>query len=117
MLALVAAACGGSGSSSTPTPRPSAQVTIVSKDRLFDLETIRVPADSRVTITLANEDADPHNIAIYDSRAAEEEIFVSETIAGRGTKTTGSFDAPPRGKYFFRCDVHPVTMIGDFIVG
>jgi plastocyanin len=91
-------------------------VTIVSEDRLFDLETIRVPAGSRVTITLENEDADPHNIAVYDSRAAEQEIFVSDTIAGRGTETSGSFDAPPPGEYFFRCDVHPVTMTGDFIV-
>lgn len=113
---LISAGCGGSGTSATPSPKPSAEVTIVAVDRLFDLETITVPEGSRVTITLQNEDADPHNIAIYESRAAEEEIFVSETIAGRGTETKGSFDAPPEGEYFFRCDVHPVTMIGDFIV-
>jgi plastocyanin len=113
---LICAACGGSGSSATPSPRPSADVTIVAADRLFDLEMITVPDGSRVTITLRNEDADPHNIAIYESRAAEEEIFVSETITGPGKETEGSFDAPPEGEYFFRCDVHPVTMIGDFIV-
>ena len=82
---LISAGCGGSGTSATPSPKPSAEVTIVAVDRLFDLETITVPEGSRVTITLQNEDADPHNIAIYESRAAEEEIFVSETIAGRGT--------------------------------
>jgi plastocyanin len=115
-LIMLIAACGGSGTSATPTPQPTEHVTVVAGDRLFDLETIRVPAGSRVTITLENLDADPHNIAIYESRAAEEEIFVSETIAGRGTETKGSFDAPPPGRYFFRCDVHPVTMVGDFIV-
>lgn len=91
-------------------------MTLVASDRLFDVETVRVAADTRINLRLENEDADPHNVAIYKTRAAEEEIFVSETIAGRGTKTSGSFDAPPPGKYFFRCDVHPVTMIGDFVV-
>jgi plastocyanin len=114
-VAVVAAACGGSAA---PTPAPTQNVTvkIVAGDRLFDLETIRVPANSRVTIELENLDADPHNIAIYNSPAAEQEIFVSDTIAGRDKRTTGSFDAPPPGTYFFRCDVHPVTMTGDLVV-
>ncbi len=108
--------CGGSGPSATPPPKPVEEITIVAGDRLFDVETIRVPSGSRVTVTLENLDADPHNIAVYRTRAAEEEIYVSETIAGRGTETSGSFDAPPPGEYYFRCDVHPVTMVGEFIV-
>ena len=115
-LSLALAACTSGGSSSTPSPKIDKNVTIVAGDRLFDLDTIRVPAGSRVSITLKNLDADPHNIAMYKSEAAEEEIYVSETIAGRGTETKGSFPAPPPGKYFFRCDVHPVTMFGSFIV-
>jgi plastocyanin len=116
VLAAAAAACGSGSSSATPAPTQAVTVKIVAGDRLFDLETIRVPANSRVTIELENLDADPHNIAIYNSPAAEQEIFVSDTIAGRGTKTSGAFDAPPPGDYFFRCDVHPVTMTGDLIV-
>ena len=116
MIASLAAACGGGAGSPTPAPTQSVTVKIVAGDRLFDLETIHVPANSRVTIELENLDADPHNIAIYESAAAEREIFVSDTIAGRDKTTTGSFEAPPPGAYFFRCDVHPVTMTGDLIV-
>lgn len=116
MIASLAAGCSGGSGSPTPAPTQSVTVKIVAGDRLFDLQTIRVPANSRVTVDLENLDADPHNIAIYKSPAAEQEIFVSDTIAGRDKRTTGSFDAPPPGTYFFRCDVHPVTMTGDLIV-
>jgi plastocyanin len=116
LLTALAGACGGGSGSQTPAPTQAVTVKIVAGDRLFDLETIRVPTNSRVTIELENLDADPHNIAIYKSPAAEQEIFVSDTIAGRDKRTTGSFDAPPPGTYFFRCDVHPVTMTGDLIV-
>jgi plastocyanin len=114
-LATIGAACGGSAATPTPT-RADVTVHIVAGDRTFDLQTIRVPANSHATIELKNLDADPHNIAVYKSRAAEQEIFVSDTIAGRDTHTSGEFDAPPPGTYFFRCDVHPVTMTGYLIV-
>ena len=115
-LSIALAACSGSGTSATPSPGKERTVTIVASERLFDLDEIRVESSSRVTIKLKNRDADPHNIAVYESEAAEEELFVSETIAGRGTETSGTFAAPPPGTYFFRCDVQPVTMVGDFIV-
>lgn len=117
-LAAAAIACGGGGSDpATPTPTGAVTVRIVASERLFDRATIHVPADSRITIELLNQDADPHNFAVYESTAAEQEIFVSDTIAVRGKMSTGSFDAPPPGTYFFRCDVHPVTMTGELIVG
>ena len=89
---------------------------IVAGNRVFDLATITIPANSHVTVELDSLDAGPYNFAVYESRAAEQEIFVADTIAGRGAKTTGEFDAPPPGTYFFRCDVHPVAMTGKLIV-
>jgi plastocyanin len=113
---LLAAACGGSGGASPTPTRQAVTVTVVAKNRAFDTNTIRVPANSRVTIKLENKDPDPHNIAVYDTPEAEQEIFVSDTISGSGSSTSGEFDAPPPGTYFFRCDVHPVTMTGQLIV-
>lgn len=117
-LAVLGAACG-SGGSPTSTPAATLQpitVTVVARDRAFEQDTVRVPADSRITVELRNEDPDPHNFAVYDTPEAEQEIFVSDTVSGKGSSTSGEFDAPPPGDYFFRCDVHPVTMTGEFIV-
>jgi plastocyanin len=41
---------------------------------------------------------------------------VGDVITGP-KKITYTFDAPEKpGTYFFRCDIHPTTMTGQFIV-
>jgi plastocyanin len=83
----------------------------------FNLSTITVPAGALVTIHFTNEDAGiPHNFAVYKSSAAQEIIFQGKVITGVSS-TTYNFTAPSTpGSYFFRCDVHPSLMTGDFIV-
>lgn len=57
----------------------------------------------------------PHNIAFYTSPATTV-IYKGKTTTGVAT-ITYTFDAPTTpGTYFFRCDVHPNTMTGEFIV-
>ncbi len=84
----------------------------------FDKSIVTVPADAIVTLVFTN-DEDPiifHNVAIYKSKAATEPIMVGEFIPG-GAEIIYQFVAPSTpGTYFFRCDVHPVIMIGEFIV-
>jgi len=76
-----------------------------------------VPAGANVTVNFDNmDDGIPHNVAVYTNASAAEEIFVGETITGPA-QTTYTFTAPDEpGTYFFRCDVHPQQMTGDFIV-
>lgn len=82
----------------------------------FDRNTITVPAGARVTMTFNNKEGVAHNFALYETSAADNAIFVGETITGPET-ITYEFAAPSTpGTYFFRCDVHPTTMTGDFIV-
>jgi plastocyanin len=82
----------------------------------FNTSTITVPAGAKVTMNFDNQDANiPHNFALYENRDASESIFVGEVVSGK--KITYTFDAPQTpGTYFFRCDIHPTTMTGDFIV-
>ena len=70
-----------------------------------------------VTITFINNDSGtPHNIAFYTSSAATTVINIGGMTTGVSTLTY-TFDAPTTpGTYFFRCDVHPTTMTGEFIV-
>jgi plastocyanin len=58
----------------------------------------------------------PHNVAVYENQDAKKAIFVGDVINGPKT-ITYNFVAPATpGTYFFRCDVHPRSMVGDFIV-
>lgn len=57
----------------------------------------------------------PHNVAVYTEASASTPKFKGETVNAPGT-TTYTFNAPGTpGTYFFRCDVNPTTMTGQFI--
>jgi plastocyanin len=93
------------------------RVTLVARDIKFDKRTITVAAGADVTVVLQNQDAGVlHNFAVYTNRAATQRVFVGEIFAGVATREE-SFKAPSTpGNYFFRCDVHPDTMTGTFVV-
>ncbi len=102
----------------TPTPQPGEPVTIElsAQNQRFDTDTLTVPAGSEVMIVFNNMDADAHNFALYESSAATTAHFVGEIITGPET-IVYEFTAPESpGEYFFRCDPHPFTMTGTFIV-
>src|SRR5664280_797040 len=121
LVALVAFFAGCAAKTTpTPTPSPSTggnNITVTAAGMAFDTNSITVSAGAHVTITFQNKDGGiPHNMAFYTSAAAT-------TVIYQGARTTGvsavtyTFDAPTTpGTYFFRCDVHPTTMTGSFIV-
>ncbi len=129
LIALVVAlfaGCSSSPSTTTPssggtstTPGQGGAVTIdlAAQNLAFDKTTITVPAGASVTINFNNKDTGvSHNFALYTNSSASSSIFVGQTVAGPGT-TSYKFTAPSKaGSYFFRCDVHPTTMTGTFIV-
>jgi plastocyanin len=136
ILALIAVAIGVAGCSSTPsaTTAPNTGLTtnpggntstsgspvtidISAKNMSFNTNKLTVPAGAKVTLVFANNDAGiPHNVAVYMDSTGAKVIFQGQTITGVNT-VTYQFTAPSSpGTYFFRCDVHPTTMTGDFVV-
>jgi plastocyanin len=123
---IAAVACGGDDDDSSdddggePTATANGEtvsVDLSAEDNTFSTDEINVPPGAHLTITFENMDAVPHNFAVYESTLATEEIYVGETITGPDQSTTYEFDAPAEpGEYFFRCDIHPVEMVGDLIV-
>ena len=100
----------------TTTGAPTAVTISLSAQNLaFDKNTITVPAGAVVTINFTNHDTAKHNFALYINSSASTSIYIGNTISvGNITYT---FTAPTTpGSYFFRCDVHPVMMVGEFIV-
>jgi plastocyanin len=98
-------------------PAGSVTIELSANNLAFDKSEINVPAGARVTINFNNKENFPHNFALYETPAATETIFKGEVISGPRT-ITYTFIAPSTpGTYFFRCDVHPTIMYGDFVVG
>jgi plastocyanin len=104
-LAAISAAC----SSAAAQPLPSGPVdtngpTVVAKDMKFTSPSIEVKAGTNFTLHFDNQDAAPHNVAIYTDSTASSAVSVGEIV------TSGAKDqvvpALKAGTYFFRCDVH-----------
>ena len=92
-------------------------IDLVAQNISFNLKTIMVTAGAAVTIDFTNKDNVLHSFSVYtNSSATPPAIFQGQIVQGPGTATY-HFTAPTKpGTYFFRCDIHPTIMHGDFIV-
>jgi plastocyanin len=86
---------------------------IVTREMAFVPTTLRVVAERPSTLLLVNEDAAPHNVAIYRDSSASEALFVGELISS--SSVTYELPSLAPGSYFFRCDLHP-EMTGMLVV-
>ena len=91
-------------------------VNMIAQNLQFNIRSITASAGVEVTIIFDNRDAVPHNVAFYTNRSASSTIFKGELITGPRTINEGFTSPSSAGSYFFRCDVHPDTMTGTFIV-
>lgn len=138
LLLVVLSACAGSpspapsisinppsiGAVSSPPAVPdtassagqAVTIDLTAQSFSFSQSTITVPAGAGVTINFNNKDRAPHNFAAYTDSKAATSIFVGKLITGPAS-ITYDFKAPAKvGDYFFRCDAHPQSMTGKFVV-
>lgn len=97
------AVAGEGGEGAAPTGPTTA---IVAEGSKFNLEEMLFEAKQPVELEFENRDPVQHNVAIYEDESASADIFKGEIFAGPDTMTY-EFEAPPKGEYYFRCDVHP----------
>jgi plastocyanin len=93
---------------------------VIAQNIAFSVREIRAQSSGQIRVRLDNRDTGvEHNIAFYQSASNTTAPLIAGsvglTFAGPGIDDT-VFQAPPAGNYFFRCDVHPTTMTGNFIV-
>lgn len=95
----------------------SVTIDLIAHFIAYNLSTITVPAGDQVIVNFDNQDSGiPHNFSVYTDSSATTVIFKGQIIIGLA-KTTYKFIAPMNpGTYFFRCDIHPTSMNGSFIV-
>ena len=93
-------------------------VEVVAQNVAFNIRELRVNTGGQVRVRLDNREPVQHNIAFYQSATTLTPVSpgsVGITFMGPAVDDT-AFDVPRAGNYFFRCDVHPTTMMGSFIV-
>lgn len=105
----------------TPTAAPSGLTIAVSMgDNFFDPDEITVPAGATVTFDLTNGGQAIHNMRIagLDGEYDTEDDTVSDPdIVRPGETAVLTWTAPSEpGEIIFRCDFHPIDMVGRIIV-
>jgi len=99
----------------TPPGGDNGAITVVASGVAFDTDTLDLKADEETTLTLDNQDTVPHNLSIYEDDSAEEDLFIGAEIGG-GSSIDYDIPAVEAGEYFFRCDLHPSSMVGTVTV-
>ena len=108
-IVLVLAACSSGATGAVPSGPPGSvdpnAIQISAKDLKFSTAQLNAPADKAFTIVFDNQEAAPHNVAIYKDQSASQKVFVQDPFGGPKLVTyhVGPLAA---GSYFFRCDVH-----------
>ena len=87
----------------------------------FDPTCLAVVPDTAFTVAFDNQDTGvPHNWELFKDPAYATRVGgatgPTDIITGVD-QTSYSVDALAAGVYYFRCDIHPTTMIGQLVVG
>jgi nitrite reductase (NO-forming) len=107
---------GGSGSNAAACQPDGTKLSITAQNAVFTTDCLAAPAGKSFTIAFDNQDPGvPHNVSIYTDDSASNALFTGELVSGP-KKIVYKVDALEAGTYFFRCDVHPTTMTGTFVV-
>jgi plastocyanin len=82
----------------------------------FDTDCLAVGAGEEFTVDFNNADTAPHNFSIYTDDSAAENLFEGEIVNPSASTTYEPDPIDEAGNLFFRCDLHPTTMTGTFVV-
>jgi plastocyanin len=90
------------------------EVQVQADDFRFNPETFALPAGAPSKIEVTNVGAAPHTLTIYSDEEYNDQVPGADTGtigAGEDASIETTFDA---GQYFFRCEIHPTQMEGEF---
>lgn len=97
---------GGDDTGGSDTGGGGEGVELAAQNVAFSETELTIPAEGRATIHFDNKDQVPHNVAIFEGDGPQGEVvFRGDTITA--TSIDYTFEAPPPGRYYFHCDVHP----------
>jgi plastocyanin len=114
---LILAGCGG-GANITPLPsgaEPPADcarvadgvITLSAKNIKFSAPCLVANAGEAFTIRFTNEEAVPHDVAVYTDSSTTNEIMRGDPITGPNKTIDYHVEGLSAGEYFFHCTIHP----------
>ncbi|MDP9296725.1 MAG: cupredoxin domain-containing protein, partial [Actinomycetota bacterium] len=77
----------------------------------YEQTKVAAPAGVPVQVTFDNMDTDTHNVHVFSDDKFTQSVAEGKIFAGPGSEDIplGTLN---EGTYYFRCDVHPTTMMG-----
>ncbi|HYZ11470.1 MAG TPA: hypothetical protein VE962_06200, partial [Actinomycetota bacterium] len=118
LLAVPSPEATGAGGAPPTGPPPcepqGTELSIAANNLAFDTDCLAAPAGEPFTIEFDNQEAQPHNVAIYEAEGGAA-LFQGEIITGPLTTTYEPDPIDQEGNLYFQCDVH-TTMNGTFVV-
>jgi plastocyanin len=108
VIAQIGIGEGEASGSAPPETSPGGANTVSAQNVQFDTDSIELTAGEETTLTFVNDDSSstPHNISIYETEAADRNLFEGQIIPG-GQEVEYPIPALNKGEYYFQCDVHP----------
>jgi plastocyanin len=127
-VVLLLAAC--SGGPTTPSPAASTGgdpmadcvrvvdgvITISAQNLEFSAPCMVANAGEAFTIHFENNEAIPHDVAVYTDDSKANEIMRGAPITGPEATTDYDVEALDAGEYYFDCTIHPADMNGTLYV-
>jgi plastocyanin len=111
---------GGDGAPPPTGPPPcepeGTELSIVAQNLAFDTDCLAAPAGQPFTIEFTNQDEVPHNVSIFTDQSATQALFQEPAFPGPETVVYEPEPIEEEGNLYFRCDIHPTTMTGTFVV-
>ena len=128
-LAVLVTVLGACSSGAAITPLPSGAeppsncakvqdgvITLSAKDLKFSAPCLVANAGEAFTIHFENNEAIPHDVAVYTDDSKANEIMRGAPITGPEATTDYEVEALDAGEYYFDCTIHPADMNGTLYV-
>lgn len=127
-VVLLLAACSGGATTQSPAAStggdPMADcvrvedgvITISAQNLEFSAPCMVANAGEAFTIHFENNEAIPHDVAVYADDSKANEIMRGAPITGPEVTTDYDVEALDAGEYYFDCTIHPADMNGTLYV-
>ena len=121
VMAAVVTACSASGGSTEPPTGAcvktdaSNTVTLTANNLQFSTACIEAIVGKPIVIHFANQEAVPHDLAVYKDNTKQQPLGKTDVITGPNASATLTIPPQLPGRLYFECTIH-TSMNGSLVV-
>jgi len=121
VVAICLVACSGSAGSTKPpagacvSTDASNSVTLTANNLQFSTTCIQAVVGKNIVIHFTNEEAVPHDVAVYKDNTKKELLGKNDIVTGPNGSTTLTIPVQLPGQLYFECTIH-TSMNGSLVV-